>query len=391
VLVYSVIALIALLMVASLAIDYGRVQLAKTQLQNTADAAARAGAAALSTNATAAEDAAIAVAAQNLCDGTPVALNRTLDIEIGWYDETTDAFTALSGTARDSGNAVRVTARRIAARNSAIPLSMSQVLGRTQCDVTSKSIAIAGGGTGGYIGLSLTRMFNTTRFDSYNSTTGMYTIGTSRNTGRLYGNDDLALHDYSYLYGRAEYGQNGTLTIEPNVTVNPGPVTRMNSSFTFPPVSLGSVPTNNDNVDITQYRSGTTFNMGSNKGTVTFPGGTYYFTSFTVGDNSTVLFSGTATIYLNGNGSILGNIAHTSYVPGQLRLQVAGSQTVKIDGDGKFYGCIYAPQANVHHHTYGQSFGSVVSSLLCFRHNAQGHFDESSGTINGNVTVKQVR
>jgi hypothetical protein len=391
VIVYSIVGLLALLMVGSLAVDYGHVQLTKTELQTASDAAARAGAAALSNGATAAEDAAISAGAYNISDGTPVSIDRTLDIEIGWYDSTTDIFTPYSGVTRDSGNAVKVTTRRIAARNNAVQLSMSRLLGQKQCDVTSTSIAVAGGGTGGYIGLSLTRMFNVTRFDTYNANSGPYSLGASKNTGRLYGNDDLALHDTSYVSGRCEYGPSGTLTLEPGVTVSPGPVTRMTSQFTFQSVSLGSVATNNDNVDITQYRSGTSFSMGTNRGTVTFPGGTYYFTQFNVGDGSTVLFTGTTTIYLNGDASIQGTVANSSYKPAQLKFQVAGARHIHIDGNAMVYANVYAPDSDVHHHDYGQSFGSVVSSLLCFRHNAQGHFDETSSNINGNVTVMQVR
>src|SRR5437764_1148924 len=70
VMVYSVAIMVVFVAICSLAVDYGRVQLTKTELQSAADAAARAGAAGLydGTAVTRAVD----CARYNVADGTPV-------------------------------------------------------------------------------------------------------------------------------------------------------------------------------------------------------------------------------------------------------------------------------------------------------------------------------
>ncbi|MEA2735801.1 MAG: hypothetical protein QOE14_2252, partial [Humisphaera sp.] len=72
--------------IASFAVDYGRVQLAKTELLVAADAASRAAIGALPGGVTAAQDAAIELAGKNRCDGIAVVLKRNEDVEFLNYD-----------------------------------------------------------------------------------------------------------------------------------------------------------------------------------------------------------------------------------------------------------------------------------------------------------------
>src|SRR6266550_6914676 len=120
--IYSILMMVALCGLVSLGVDLGRVQLAKTELRSAADAAARAGVAALANSVTQAQNDAVATAAANTCDGSSVVLDQTLDIDFGNWDSATRTFTVLSGAAQNNANSVRVTAHRIAARNTAIPL-----------------------------------------------------------------------------------------------------------------------------------------------------------------------------------------------------------------------------------------------------------------------------
>src|SRR5439155_696119 len=90
----------------SLATDYGRVQLAKTQILAAADAAGRAAAAAFSGGVSAAQDAAVAAAADNSADGSSVVIDPNNDVEFGSWDSSAATFTALSCAA--SGRSVSV-------------------------------------------------------------------------------------------------------------------------------------------------------------------------------------------------------------------------------------------------------------------------------------------
>src|SRR4051812_792876 len=109
---YTIILMTVMCLFCSLAVDLGRVQLVKMELHSSADAAALAGAASLGDGVSAAEDSAVAVAAQNKADGSAVTLDRATDIELGKWTASTNTFQPLAGAARSSANAVRVTARR---------------------------------------------------------------------------------------------------------------------------------------------------------------------------------------------------------------------------------------------------------------------------------------
>ena len=82
---YSIILLTALIGMSSLGVDYARVQLAKTELQRGADAAARYAASTLSSGTATARSNAVACAAQNTVDGQSLVLdpkNKTLTEKI---------------------------------------------------------------------------------------------------------------------------------------------------------------------------------------------------------------------------------------------------------------------------------------------------------------------
>jgi Flp pilus assembly protein TadG len=133
--IWVVISASALLGICSLAVDLGRVVVAKSQLRAAADAAARAGVSALPQGASAAVTAAVATAALNKADGYAVTLNTSTDVQTGYW----------SGKVFTSGgtplNAVQITARRTKATNTAIPLLFASILGAPTCDVTATSIA----------------------------------------------------------------------------------------------------------------------------------------------------------------------------------------------------------------------------------------------------------
>src|SRR5438105_14053371 len=82
---YSILMPVALCGLVSMGVDLGRVQVAKTELRMAADAAARAGVAGLAISVAQAKTDAAAVAAANNCDGSPVVVDQTLDIEFGTW------------------------------------------------------------------------------------------------------------------------------------------------------------------------------------------------------------------------------------------------------------------------------------------------------------------
>lgn len=121
--IYAIVVLVMLIGVCSLAVDLGRVQLAKNELQRAVDAAARAGAAKISSSKKAARNAAKQVAKLNLVDGEQLTLANS-NITYTYYDETTRTFSP----SHTPPNAVTVTAKLEGTNG--VPLIFGAVLGR---------------------------------------------------------------------------------------------------------------------------------------------------------------------------------------------------------------------------------------------------------------------
>lgn len=140
VLIYVVVALIALMGLASLAVDYARVRLVKTQLQVAAGAAARASIVEISDGTSSVKDAAVNVGAKNSADGIPVVIKRN-DVTLGRWDNAAGTFTATGSNA----NAVRVTARRAAGSGGGVPLLFASVLGFNTLNLNVTVVAMTTG------------------------------------------------------------------------------------------------------------------------------------------------------------------------------------------------------------------------------------------------------
>jgi Flp pilus assembly protein TadG len=140
-LIYIIVALVAMLGFCSFAVDLGRVQTAKTELRRAADAAARAGAANIPLGSTAVQNAAIAMAAANKCDGSAVTITAS-NVQVGIWNTSTGTFST-SGTANNTNtyNAVQITCLRTAANGNPIPLLFGQILGANTCNVDATSVA----------------------------------------------------------------------------------------------------------------------------------------------------------------------------------------------------------------------------------------------------------
>ena len=134
--------MVAMMGVASLAVDYGRTQLVRSQLRAAADAASRNGAMMLRSGAATAIIAASSAAADNSADGQAVSLVASDDIELGYWNTSTRVFQKLIGSAQANANAIRVVAKRLHTRNNGVPLLFSQMLGKNDADVSGESISM---------------------------------------------------------------------------------------------------------------------------------------------------------------------------------------------------------------------------------------------------------
>jgi len=388
--VYAICVMTALFGLCSLAVDYGRVSLARSQLRAAADSAALAGAKLVSSGVTAVQTEVVKYGNANTCDGTAIVIDPNTDIDFLTYDPVSRSSTVLTGAARSGANAIRVRCERTNAKGNPIDLVFGTLIGLKKCDVHAQATAFQSPSHGGYIGLSLTRMFNTATFDGYNANLGDYSTS-ARQTGTLLSFADLWLYDTSSVYGEAHWDVTGTFNHDATAIISPGPYTAEKLNSNFPAPTLGNVATVNNNNQLTQYYTNNQLVVPDNKPDVTYPAGTYYFTKFDIGTGNHVYFTGPTTIYLNCAGDITSTLAPVGLKPVNLSVLVTSGHNWKIEAPGVFYGSFYNPAGDVHHHNGGISYGSVISNLLCFRQTSQGHQDLSLGkyaVTTGVVLVK---
>ncbi|MDB5295784.1 MAG: hypothetical protein JWO31_1767 [Phycisphaerales bacterium] len=140
-LIYATVILLVLTGACSLAVDLGRVQLVKTELQRCADATARGYLAyqlASGTSYANSMGPALYATANNPVDGGS-GVAPTVTVVWGTWTAATKTFTPVVGTPL----AVKVTASRKAADGNAVPLIWGRLIGRFAQDVTTSAVAVS--------------------------------------------------------------------------------------------------------------------------------------------------------------------------------------------------------------------------------------------------------
>jgi Flp pilus assembly protein TadG len=341
--VYTTIAFVALVGMVSLAVDLGRAQCAKTELQRAADAAARYGATGIS-DSTAVTKAA-AAAAENLVDGTPLVLNNDLagspkDIEVGNWDST---LTPKFSTSRTPSNAVRVTARRTAARQTAIPLLFAKLLGQNTCDLTCTSIAAQNIPIPNFIGLNGITAKNNVGV-GYDPVLGVPSATNLTSGASIASNASITFNNNPSINGSVLLGPSGTFSGS-----SPAPI-RLSEDLSYPatenpPFAATGSLTVNGTVHITG-------------------GGTKVYTSINLSNNSTLIFDSPTTVYVmtNINFAQSGEIKPSTNLPVDLKIRVIGGPTSVIGGTNAnnvtITGQVYAPNSDFIAHNNGELRGT---------------------------------
>lgn len=395
ILIYMIVVMTVLMAFCSLAVDWGRVQLVRTELRLAADAAARHAALGLATGVSTVEARAVDAANDNTADGTPVALTvtsdaNTTDVQFGTWDAQARTFTLLSGASRSSANAVRVHCRRTKERGNAVPLLFAQVLGRSSSNATASATALLQPGAPvGIIGLQRLEMDSGARTDSYDSSVAPYSASWGPDRGSVTSNGDIWLDSGTLVAGDARPGPGRSAT---GGTVT-GSRTPSASLISFPPVSAAPYgPSNNDNAQIPPgNQPGGNFSLGPSQ-SVNVPAGTYYFRNFRMGSNSVLNVLGPVTIYVDGQLDMGPGSRTVVARPRDLWLRVVGSGEVELDGGAVLHAQLEAPSSKVEFDDNVNVYGSVVARELEICDNARVHFDESLQTgARGNPSVSLVR
>ena len=378
--VYVAPLLILLFAMISLAVDMGRVRTSKAQLSTAADAAALAAAPVLpAADLAPAQTRALEVAAANHCEGAPVTLVANEDIEFGVYRAVSGRYTALGGT-EPSGNvitanecnAVKVTPKRIAARDNAIPLTFARLIGVSMKDVEATATAFVRGGRrgGGIVGIDWVEMNGVTRTDSYSGEP--YDPDNANNNGTVMSNGTISMVGTCDIYGDARPGVESFVDKTPGATVH-GWEAPLDEPLVYPPATVpAGVPSSG------QLR------INGNQ-TYTLAAGTYWFTSLRINGGGTLIIEPQVKIYVTGDIDLTGGSVTNPGTPSDLEINKVGPGSVDLGGSSALKAHVYAPEADVTIHGTSSEFGLfgwVIGKTLDIMGNSAIHYDETLEHLN---------
>jgi len=361
--VYVGLVMIGAFGLVSLAVDLGRVRVARMQLSTAADAAALAGVVDVrvpdlygpaGARADAQSVAYSNVAIQGTGGNMPVTLTNT-DVEFGLYRMSTGTFTVLGqsepgmfggNTVDDhSCNACRTTALRTAARSTPVGLFFGPVIGVGSVDVAGRAIAWTRGlGTVnfGIVGLDWIKLNGTTNIDSYNAGSGSYGGDNIHSGGTIASNGTITMVGNSDVMGNAYYGTNAAMNSTDNSSVS-GWKAPLEYTLTYPvdPPVGGYYPATYNNNLIANYITNpgdyTSQLPRGGASDISIPGGTYFISSWSTKQNDNVTIdatSGTPVKFYISGGLAMNKGALTincgSLATGKVTFFISGS--VKLSG-----------------------------------------------------------
>lgn len=378
--IYCLVAMTAFILIVSLAVDLGRVWVARDQLQLAADGAARAAAAALPNGYKAAQTAAVNAAAQNTVDGSAVVLNGNTDVIFGTWDSTAGTFTILTGSAQNNANAVRVIASRNASNG--VPLMFAQAAGKSRFDLSVQSTACLTGDPGAYsiIGVNGITMSGTAYTDSYNADTqGLYTSAGAMHNGGIASNGNISLSNSVIIYGDARCGVAKTTTLSGSATVT-GLNAPLGSPLSYPSVTLPS-----------SYQDLGDVNMSS--GTVSIPGGTYLIHNLVLSGTAKITWTGPTVLYIRDGYNVSGSTIIDTYqnLPKNRVLYFLPScATATWSGTNICVGELYAPDTDFTVSGSVELAGRIVARTITNSSSGGMHYDESLGPPGGTAKRQSI-
>lgn len=378
--VLTAVSLITLLLCASLAVDIGHLCAVTAEVQNTADAAALAGAGALHEGflAEGAVDIALDFIAQNQKPQGFFSLNDQV-IELGAYNTVTQTFTSLAISGDLEASAVRVVSHR-----SETPYFFAAIIGKTQTDVSREAVAKLGVSCGGIWGLQGIEVPGGINTDSYISTDGAYSSLTARPNGDLCSGKAIETNGVFYVdgdaisgvtYGFTQKGPTGTVT---------GDIFSQNNPTSWPLDDFSDIQFANDNdtIGLTTPDDADPFWHGNNirlktDQNLNLAGGTYYFDSITMVAQSTMTFTGPTTVYVTGDIKMAGGgFITSSGDPHDLTIICSG-ESVYIHGSETFYGTVLAPYAETSLGGTAAFYGVAIGETVKIHGDFVFHADES--------------
>ncbi|HEX4796238.1 MAG TPA: pilus assembly protein TadG-related protein [Humisphaera sp.] len=374
VLIWFIVLLTALMALASLGVDFARVQVVKTQLRRTADAAARYAANGLADGT--AVTRAITAAAENPVNGVAYTMSASDAVLGNWSGGTFAAGTT-------PYNAVKLTLGLTAAKGNALPLIFGSFIGQRSCDVTVSVIA-TGPPVPPYsiVGLSFISMSGGTA-DSFLSSSG-----TTNPTAKavLASNGDITLVGGAIENGDAVAGVGHQVSASGGSSVT-GLRQNLTSVLSYPSANAGNYATTNDDANFGGYINGSKDLTMAGNSVVNIPAGNYYVHNWTMNGGGTINFTGKATIYVTGTLNLSGGAFVNTYngLPDNLQIQITSSNTTTLANGVQLKAVLYGPQSPLVLSGSTSIFGAVVAASITETGGATIFTDRSSSGVQAGV------
>lgn len=352
---YIIIVMAVVFAFASLAMDYGKVQLAKTQLRTAVDSCARYGVQWVSGGKTTALPAVNAAAADNTIDGQSITFSNA-QIDIGSWNYTTRVFTT-NGTPR---NAIRLT------QSKAVALALGNQIGMSTCTVRASAVAkCVPLAVVGYSGFNFK---NNTFVGSYNSSvTTSPTQASASSNAVCVSNGYIGEQNNGTIKGDCIVGPSGS--VDPGFSIT-GATQTLTSAVVAPSDPAWS-PAGNPGGVPQNYTVSANTTLGP---------GTYWFTSLTV--NKPLNFSGAATIYVNGNIDLNDPVVAYNGIPSNLKIYQIGANRT-FDGKNVLKAVVIAPRSAFKAMNSFKFYGACLFDTITVMNNGEFFYDEQVGMVTG--------
>jgi len=342
---------------ASFAVDYGRVQLAKTQLRATTDDAAKWGALAIKSGKNTVLSRCNAAAAENKVDGVTPSYALT-DVQLGSWNSATRVFT----NEGKPYNAVKLTGTQV------VPLMLGSIVQKPSVTIRVTAVARTTS-LGGVIGLDGIVFHNNAFIGSYDSSvTTAPTEADANSNAQVYSNALIEGKNNGTIKGDLLYGPSGSTSVS-GWTVT-GSTTALQSNISMPAIPAWSPTTNPGGV--------TNGNYVHNGGALN--GGTYWFDSLTI--NAPLTFNGPATVHVNGNVVVDGNssdiTAYESRPPNLTIYQHGADRTFTTKNSFVAKAIIVAPTSAFEAQNKADFYGLIIFKQITLKNTARIFFDETA-------------
>ncbi|MGF1632728.1 MAG: TadG family pilus assembly protein [Phycisphaerae bacterium] len=360
--------------VVTFGVEFGRLTVARQELQGAADAAARAAAAMVHENVPGARSAARHIAQQALAAGTAVELSDA-DIVPGRWDSNARTFTPTL----TSPNAVRVTVSRTAGGGNAVPSGLAGVFGINGFDVTRTAVAVRLYNAGyGLVGLDGIEMDGTVDIDSYDSAVeSPVTNGSGRRTGHAASNGTITVRGQTEIWGDLYHGPSGGVKLigKPRIS---GRIIPLDNEVVLPDPQLPDTYTTLGNVNVTS-------------GTYTLSAGKYVVNKFKLSGSARLRLTGPVEIYANDEIDLGARVETYQNRPRNFKLTAMSDEDVKLSGyDRNMMVDLYAPYSDITLGAKLDVYGRIVGKSIDFVDGSDISVDEDLTRGQSSVGSKPV-